>query len=198
MIKRLTDVAVSVAALAVLWPLFVAVAVAIRRDSPGPVFYRQLRVGRGGAPFRIHKFRTMADGPPASGLALTVGHDPRITRTGAWLRRTRVDELPQFIDVLRGAMSLVGPRPEVPRYVDHYPAALRAQVLSVRPGITDPASLAYRHEAELLAQVADPERHYIDVLLPAKLAVSAAYLARATWFSDLGVMWQTLRVLSGR
>ncbi len=198
MIKRLTDVLVSAAALVLLWPLFVAVAVAVRRDSPGPVFYRQLRVGRGGAPFHIHKFRTMTDAPPASGLALTVGRDPRITRVGAWLRRTRVDELPQFIDVLRGEMSLVGPRPEVPRYVDRYPAALRTKVLSVRPGITDPASLAYRHEAELLAQVVDPERHYIDVLLPAKLAVSAAYLDHATWVTDLGVMWRTLRVLSGR
>lgn len=198
MIKRWTDVLVSAAGLLLLWPLGLVVAIAIKADSPGPVFYRQQRVGRGGVPFRIHKFRTMRHAPASAGPALTVGDDQRITRTGAWLRRTRVDELPQLIDVLRGAMSLVGPRPEVPRYVAHYPAALRDKVLSVRPGITDPASLAYRHEADLLARAADPEREYIDVVLPAKLALSAAYVARATWWSDLGVMWRTLRVLSGR
>lgn len=198
MIKRLTDVLVSAAALVLLWPLFVAVAVAVRRDSPGPVFYRQLRVGRGGAPFHIHKFRTMTDAPPASGLALTVGRDPRITRVGAWLRRTRVDELPQFIDVLLGRMSLVGPRPEVPRFVAHYPAALAAQVLAVRPGITDPAALAHIDEASLLAGSADPERTYIDQILPHKLALQAEYAARATLWSDLAVLGRTLQVLLAR
>ena len=153
-------------------------ALIVKLDTPGPVFFRQERVGRHGVPFRIHKFRTMHHG--AGGPPLTVGDDPRITRAGALLRRTRIDELPQFIDVLHGRMSLVGPRPEVPRYVAQYPPALRERVLAVRPGITDPASLAYIDEAALLAAAADPEREYVEVILPAKLQRSADYAEQAT------------------
>jgi len=191
--KRLFDLLGATLALLLLAPLLLAVAAAIKLDSRGPVFYRQERVGRHGVPFRIHKFRTMVHG--AGGLPLTVGADPRITRVGAFLRRTRIDELPQFIDVLLGRMSLVGPRPEVPRYVAHYPPALRDRVLAVRPGITDPASLAYLDEARLLAQASDPEREYIEVILPAKLRRAAEYAERASLATDLAVLWGTLRKL---
>ncbi len=193
MAKRLFDVCGAGLALLLLLPLLLAVALWVRLDSPGPVFFRQERVGRHGALFRIHKFRTMRHG--ASGLALTVGADPRITRAGAFLRRTRLDELPQFIDVLQGTMSLVGPRPEVPRYVAHYPPALRERALAVRPGITDPASLDYIDEASLLAAAADPERAYIEHILPRKLQRAAAYAEQATLATDVRVLWRTLRVL---
>ncbi len=198
MAKRLFDLVVALAALLLLSPLLLAVALAVRLDSPGPVFFRQERVGRGGAPFRIHKFRTMRVDAPALGPQVTVGQDPRITRAGHWLRDRRIDELPQFIDVLLGRMSLVGPRPEVPRFVAHYPASLAAQVLAVRPGITDPASLAHIDEASLLAGSADPERTYIDQILPRKLALQAQYAASATLWSDLAVLGRTLRVLLAR
>ncbi len=198
MAKRLFDILGAALALVLLAPLLAAVALWVKLDSPGPVFFRQERVGRHGVPFRIHKFRSMVADAPARGLPLTVGTDARITRAGAWLRRTRIDELPQFIDVLQGTMSLVGPRPEVPRYVAHYPPELRSRVLAVRPGITDPASLAHIDEAAILARAADPEREYIDKILPAKLAHAAAYAERATLATDLGVLWRTLRVLLGQ
>jgi lipopolysaccharide/colanic/teichoic acid biosynthesis glycosyltransferase len=190
MAKRLFDVLVSAAALLLLSPLLLLVALAVKLDSPGPVFFRQQRVGRHGVPFSIHKFRTMQHG--AGGLPLTVGADARITRVGGFLRRTRIDELPQFIDVLQGTMSVVGPRPEVPRYVAHYPPALRARALAVRPGITDPASLAFIDEAGQLARAADPERAYIEDILPAKLALAADYAERATLWTDIAVLWRTV------
>ena len=193
MAKRALDLLVACLALLVLAPLMLAVALWIKLDSPGPVFFRQQRVGRHGVPFDIHKFRTMAT--DAEGLPLTVGDDARITRAGRFLRRTRLDELPQFIDVLQGSMSLVGPRPEVPRYVAHYPPGLRERALAVRPGITDPASLDYIDEATLLAAAADPEREYIEVILPAKLLRAAEYAGRATLTTDLVVLWRTLRAL---
>jgi lipopolysaccharide/colanic/teichoic acid biosynthesis glycosyltransferase len=193
MLKRAFDIVVAAAALLLLSPLLLVVALLIKIDSPGPVFYRQERVGRFGRPFRIHKFRTMHAG--AVGLPLTVGNDPRITRRGAWLRRTRIDELPQLIDVVRGSMSLVGPRPEVPRWVAHYPPALRERALAVRPGITDPASLDFIDEAALLARAADPEREYIEVILPAKVQRAAEYAERASFASDLRVLARTLRIL---
>ena len=178
-------------------PLLAVLCVAIRLESPGPALFRQERVGRGGRPFRIHKFRTMRVDAERHGQ-LTVGTDARITRVGAFLRAHRLDELPQLIDVVRGTMSLVGPRPEVPRYVAHYPAALKDVVLSVRPGITDPASLRFRNESAQLAAAADPEREYIDVILPAKLACAADYAAHASLWTDLGVVLRTLRVLLTR
>ena len=189
MSKRLFDLLGAAAALLLLSPLLLFAALAVKLDSPGPVFFRQERVGRHGVPFRIHKFRTMRSG--AAGLQITVGDDPRITRVGAFLRRTRIDELPQFIDVLQGTMSLVGPRPEVPRYVAFYPPGLRERALAVRPGITDPASLAYIDEGTRLAKAADPEREYIEVILPQKLRQAADYAERATLWTDLGVLWRT-------
>jgi lipopolysaccharide/colanic/teichoic acid biosynthesis glycosyltransferase len=196
MAKRLFDVAVSVLALLLLALPMLAIAAWIRLDSPGPVFFRQQRVGRHGVPFAIHKFRTMrAD---AGGLPLTVGADARITRAGRWLRRTRLDELPQLLDVLAGHMSLVGPRPEVPRYVALYPPALRDRALAVRPGITDPASLEHLDEAALLAAAADPEREYVERILPRKVAQAAAYAERATLASDVAVLARTARALLRR
>ena len=199
MAKRLFDLLVAAAALVLLSPLLICVALRIKLDSPGPVFFRQQRVGRHGVPFSIHKFRTMADGAPALGPPLTVGADVRITRAGAWLRRTRIDELPQFIDVLQGSMSLVGPRPELPRYVALYPPGLRDRALAVRPGITCPSSLAFIDEAELLARAADPEREYVEVILPAKLQLAVEHAESATLWSDIGVLINTLRrLLAGR
>ena len=198
MLKRLFDLLGAAVALLLLSPLLLVVAVLIKLDSPGPVFFRQERVGRFGRPFRIHKFRTMVVDAPQRGLALTVGADPRITRSGRWLRRTRLDELPQLIDVLGGHMSLVGPRPEVPRYVQHYPPALRERALAVRPGITDPSSLDFLDESDLLAAAADPEREYIDRILPRKLQAAADYAARATVWTDLLVIGRTLRMLLQR
>jgi lipopolysaccharide/colanic/teichoic acid biosynthesis glycosyltransferase len=195
MAKRLFDLLGASLGLLLLSPLLLAIAAAIKLDSRGPVFFRQQRVGRRGVPFRIHKFRTMVADAPQRGPALTVGDDLRITRLGRWLRRTRLDELPQLLDVLAGSMSLVGPRPELPRYVAHYPAALRERVLSVRPGITDPSSLLHLHEAEQLARAADPEREYIEVILPRKLQCAADYAAQASLRSDLGVLLRTLRLL---
>ena len=195
MAKRAFDLLGASLALVLLWPLMLAIAAAIKLDSRGPVLFRQQRVGRHGVPFRIHKFRTMVADAPQRGLALTVGADVRITRIGHWLRSTRLDELPQLIDVLAGHMSLVGPRPELPQYVAHYPAALRERALSVRPGITDPSSLLYLNEAELLARAADPEREYIEVILPRKLQCAADYAAQANLRSDLSVLLRTLRLL---
>lgn len=193
MAKRLFDMLLAALGLLLLSPLMLAVAVWIKLDSPGPVFFRQERVGRFGVPFRIHKFRTMVHG--GKGALITVGADARITRAGARLRRAKLDELPQLIDVLRGAMSLVGPRPEVPRYVALYPAALRDKVLSVRPGITDVASLEYRDENERLAQAADPEREYVDVVMPAKLQLAAHYVDHASLGFDLQLILKTVRLI---
>ncbi|MBN8488002.1 MAG: sugar transferase [Burkholderiales bacterium] len=198
MAKRLLDLVVSALSLLLLAPLMLLIALAIRMDSAGPVFFRQERVGRAGRLFRIHKFRTMRLDAEQGGLQVTVGRDPRITRVGHWLRGRRLDELPQLIDVLRGDMSLVGPRPEVPRFVAHYPTALRDEVLAVRPGLTDPATLAHLDEAPLLAAATDPERAYIDQVLPRKLALQAEYVRRATLGGDLILLWRTLCVLVRR
>jgi lipopolysaccharide/colanic/teichoic acid biosynthesis glycosyltransferase len=197
MAKRLFDLALSTIALLLLWPLLLAIALWVKLDSPGPVFFRQERVGRHGVPFRIHKFRTMAHSAVQTGPQITIGADARITRAGQFLRRSKLDELPQLIDVLAGSMSFVGPRPEVPSYVAIYPPALREKVLSVRPGITDTASLQYRDESELLAHASDPEREYREVILPAKLALQAQYVERAGVVTDLRLIVLTLRTLLG-
>lgn len=198
MVKRAFDLLVATFVLLLLAPLLLLLAAAIRIDSPGPAFFLQERVGRRGARFRIHKFRSMRIDAAARGPAVTVADDPRVTRVGRWLRARRLDELPQFIDVWLGHMSLVGPRPELPRFVERYPPALREAVLAVRPGITDPASIAHLDEAALLAGAADPEREYIEKVLPAKLRLQADYAATATLRSDIGVLWRTLRELSRR
>ena len=196
--KRLFDLGVALAGVLLLAPTLLLIALAIKLDSRGPVFYRQERVGRGGAPFRIHKFRTMAHDPLGRGPQFTVAADPRITRVGAILRRTKLDELAQLFDVLQGTMSLVGPRPEVPRYVALYPSGLREKVLSVRPGITDIASIEFRDENALLARAADPEHEYVHVVLPRKLRLAASYVDQASFATDLRLIGRTLAVLLGR
>lgn len=198
MAKRVFDLIMATAGLVLLAPLIALAAVWVKLDSPGPALFRQERVGRGGQLFRIHKLRTMQMDAGTRGPGITAQHDARVTRAGQWLRRYRVDELPQLIDVLQGHMSLVGPRPELPRYVAHYPEALRERVLSVRPGITDPASLEFLDEAALIAGAADPERAYVEQILPLKLQRQAAYAQRATLASDLVVLVRTLRVLLAR
>ena len=192
MAKRLFDILCAGVGLLLLSPLLLAVAVWVKLDSRGPVMFRQERVGRFGRTFRIHKFRTMRVDAPALGPQITIGDDARITRSGRWLRASKVDELPQLWDVLRGAMSLVGPRPEVPRYVAMYPDELRALVLSVRPGITDPASLSFRNESELLAQAEDPEREYVEVVMPMKLGLAADYVRNASLMGDIRLILATL------
>lgn len=213
--KRAFDLLLASAGLIVLAPLLLAAMLWIRLDSPGPAMFRQQRVGRHGRLFRIHKLRTMHVAPapasdgaaapagdgapvPPRAAAITAPDDPRVTRAGRWLRHYRIDELPQLIDVIAGSMSLVGPRPEVPRFVALYPPELRAEVLAVRPGITDPASLAFADEAALLAGCADTEQAYAERILPIKLRQQVEYLRRATWRSDLGVLLRTLCMLSAR
>ena len=196
-VSRAFDATAAAAGLVLLSPLFLAIAVAIRRDSPGPVFFRQERVGRHGVPFRIHKFRTMRVAADPAGRQITIGDDPRITRVGAFLRRTKLDELPQLIDVVLGDMALVGPRPEVPRYVAHYDDRQR-RVLAVRPGITDPASVRYRDENALLGRAEDPERAYLQEVMPAKLAMNLDYLDRRTLLRDVGVILGTVARVAGR
>ena len=171
--KRLLDLAASAAGLLALAPLILAIAAAIKADDGGPVFFRQERVGRGGKPFRIWKFRTMVVDAERRGRSLTVGADPRITRVGDVLRRYKLDELPQLWNVLVGEMGLVGPRPEVPRYVALYDEAQRA-ILALRPGITDMASIKYRHEAEVLSRSPDPERTYVEEIMPDKIRINLA------------------------
>ena len=195
MLKRVFDVVCAAIGLLLLAPLLLSIALWIKLDSPGPVFFRQQRVGRFGALFRIHKFRSMSDGAPALGPELTVGADPRITRVGMLLRRTKLDELPQLIDVLAGTMSLVGPRPEVPRFVAMYPPDVRDKVLSVRPGITDPASIEYVDESALLAQATDPERVYIEQIMPAKLSHAVRYVEQMSVLGDMRLIFATLRRL---
>ena len=195
MFKRAFDIVSALLGLALFGLPMLLVAAWIKLDSAGPVFFRQERVGLHGRRFRIHKFRTMAVDAESRGPQLTIGADARITRVGRVLRANRLDELPQFLDVLAGTMSLVGPRPDVPRYVDLWPPALRERVLSVRPGITDPASLQFRDEATLLARAADPEREYMDVILPRKLALAADYADHASLWTDLAVIGRSLGVL---
>ncbi|MEO8297266.1 MAG: sugar transferase [Burkholderiales bacterium] len=198
MAKRLLDLLGAGLGLLLLSPLLLMLALAVKLDSPGPVFFRQERVGLGGRLFRIHKFRTMVVHDDAATRQLTVGVDARVTRVGAVLRRTKLDELAQLIDVLQGTMSLVGPRPEVPRFVALYPEAVRLQVLSVRPGITDLASLEYRDEASLLARAADPEREYVEVVMPAKLRHAVRYVQQRSLALDGVILWRTLATLLRR
>ena len=193
--KRVFDAAVSGAALVVLSPVLAVCAIAVVVDNPGPALFRQTRVGLGGEEFQILKFRSMRRG---DGLQITAGTDSRITRVGKVLRATKLDELPQLVNVVRGDMSLVGPRPEVPKYVDQWPADARAEILSVRPGITDPGSIAFRHEEVELAAAADPERHYVDVILPKKVALYVGYVRSRTFFGDLALIFRTFAAVLRR
>lgn len=194
--KRVMDVCGSLVGLIALAPLFGLVGIAIAIEGRGgPVFFAQTRVGRSGVGFRMWKFRTMAVDAERRGAQLTVGADPRITRVGHWLRRFKLDELPQLLNVLRGEMSLVGPRPEVPRYVALYTEAQRA-VLDLVPGITDPASIRYRDEAGELARAAEPEHFYIDEIMPEKIRLNLEYAAHATPWSDILIVLSTVGLIA--
>lgn len=189
--KRAFDFVVSSTALVVLSPVLGAIAAAVKATDPsGPVLFSQERVGLRGKVFRIHKFRSMRAGAP--GLQVTSAQDDRITSIGKVIRKTKLDELPQLWDVAVGNMSLVGPRPEVPKYVALWPADARDVILSVRPGITDPASVRWRNESEELAAAPDPERHYIEVLLPEKARMYVDYVRQRTFVGDLKVLFSTL------
>ncbi|CAN7457013.1 sugar transferase [Massilia sp. LjRoot122] len=191
MSKRAFDLLGASAGLLVLAPVLLLIAFWIRLDSPGPVLYRQQRVGRCGRLFTIYKFRTMqqrtVDGPQ-----LTVGADPRVTRAGRFLRHYKLDELPQLWNVVQGSMSLVGPRPEVPRYVDRYPPEQRRLVLSVAPGITDWAAIRYKDENAILARAADPERAYVEAVLPVKLDYYVRYVKERSFWGDVRILAHTL------
>ena len=189
MFKRSLDVVASSAVLLVGWPMFLVIAALIKLDSRGPVLFRQTRIGREFQPFVIYKFRTMT--LSASGPAITARGDRRITRVGRVLRNTKLDELPQLLNVLIGDMSLVGPRPEVPAYVERFESEYR-RILSVRPGLTDPASLKYREEEQLLASSDDPEREYLTHILPDKLELARQYIDRASLRLDVAVLLKTV------
>ncbi|WP_448377448.1 sugar transferase [Fervidobacterium sp.] len=189
--KRLFDILASAVGLIVLWPIFVVIAVLIKIEDGGPVFYRQERVGYKGRCFKMWKFRTMVVNAEKLGRPLTVGRDPRITRVGYWLRKFKLDELPQLLNVLSGDMSLVGPRPEVPQYVALYTPDQR-RVLDLVPGITDPASIRFANEAELLAEASEPEKFYVEHIMPEKIRLNMEYAARANLLSDILVILQTL------
>jgi lipopolysaccharide/colanic/teichoic acid biosynthesis glycosyltransferase len=194
-LTRLLDVLASLLGLILLSPLFLLVAVAIKLDSVGPVFYRAMRVGREGRPFQLYKFRSMVNDADRGGPEITTAADERITELGRLLRRTKVDELPQLINVLRGQMSLVGPRPEDPCYVALYTREQR-QVLAVRPGITSTASVRYRHEEELLSEAGSNWKQvYIQEVMPHKLQMELDYLERRTLWTDLGVIIETFMAM---
>jgi lipopolysaccharide/colanic/teichoic acid biosynthesis glycosyltransferase len=195
MSKRIFDWLASSCGLLILAPVFAALAVWIKLDSPGPVFFRQERVGLRGRVFRIHKYRTMVTNAERLGLQITVGADARVTRVGQWLRKYKLDELPQLLDVWLGHMSLVGPRPEVPRYVACYPADVREVVLSVRPGITDRASIEFKDENEILGRASDPHLAYVNEVVPIKLRYYVDYVAQRSFWSDIGIILMTIRAL---
>ena len=191
-LKRSFDLLAAAASIVLLSPVLAAVAAAVRISSPGPVIFAQERIGRGFRPFRIFKFRTMYVDAPSRGGQLTVGeHDPRITPVGRFLRGTKLDELPQLWNVVRGDMSLVGPRPEVPRYVEMFRGDY-AEILRVRPGITDPASLKYRRESEELAAACDPEEEYVRRILPDKIDISKRYIRTSSLVGDAGILLRTV------
>lgn len=189
--KRTFDILMSFIGLLILLPFFILISVWIMLDSRGGIFYRQTRVGKNGVDFRLWKFRSMRPDSDKKGLLTVGGRDPRITRSGYFLRKTKMDELPQLINVLVGDMSFVGPRPEVRKYVDLYTAEQK-KVLNVRPGITDLASLHYFEESELLAKSSDPEKTYIEEIMPAKLKLNLQYIGKANLGTDIGMILKTI------
>lgn len=191
MLKRMFDLIFSIFALLILSPFFVLIALLIKFDSKGPVFFRQARVGRFGKLFDIYKFRTM-NVVNNTQLQLTVANDTRITRVGFYLRKFKLDELAQFLNVLLGDMSIVGPRPEVPVYVEKYPESVRDKILSMRPGITDRASIEFRNENEMLSRSNNAEKTYINEILPVKLRYYNDYVNDNSIFGDVRIIWDTI------
>lgn len=198
MAKRLFDLLLSTCGLLVLAPVLLGLSVWIKLDSPGSVFFRQERVGCRGRLFCIHKFRTMVTDADRRGPQITVGADARVTRAGRWLRKYKLDELPQLLDVWLGHMSLVGPRPEVPLYVACYPKELKELVLSVRPGITDRASIEFKDENEILGRAVDPHQAYVTEVLPIKLGYCADYVRNRSLLGDIAIIFLTLKVIARR
>jgi len=189
--KRIFDIVLSAVVFVLLLPIFIVIAVFIKAGSKGPVFYLQTRVGKDESDFKIFKFRTMYIGSDKNGLLTVGGNDSRITKTGRFLRNYKLDEFPQLINVLIGDMSLVGPRPEVRKYVNLYNKE-QLKVLSVKPGITDYASVEYSLENELLSKAQDPEKEYIEVIMPAKLLLNLKYINERSFFVDLKILWSTV------
>lgn len=196
--KRIFDIFFSAVGLLILSPLFFCIAILIKLESEGPVFFRQLRVGKGEKPFRIHKFRTMSNKAEKLGLKITVGKDPRITRIGYFIRKYKIDELPQLIDVFMGTMSLVGPRPEVPEYVAKYPEDMRKAIFKMRPGITDWASIKFKDENTILQKSSSPEQTYINEILPIKIKYYFEYSLNSSLREDLSILWATVFEVFGK
>ena len=192
--KRLFDIVASGFGLIVLCPLFLVLAIWIKCDSKGPVFYRQVRVGYKNKDFRIFKFRSMRVGADKGSLVTIGGHDPRVTRSGYFIRKFKFDELPQLITVFLGDMSLVGPRPEVRHYVDYWTPE-QMHVLDVRPGITDPASIKFRNENELMEKAEDPEKYYIEVIMQEKIKLYLEYVEKQSFWYDFGLILKTFKVI---
>lgn len=192
--KRCFDIAASGLGLLILSPVFLLMAIWIKLDSRGPVFYRQVRVGKGNKDFRIFKFRSMRVGADKGSLVTIGGHDPRITRSGYFIRKYKLDEFPQLINVLKGDMSLVGPRPEVRHYVNYWTEE-QMHVLDVRPGITDPASIKFRNENELMGKAANPEDYYIHVIMQEKIRLYLDYVKNASFWYDVKLIFLTLKVI---
>lgn len=192
--KRIFDIVASGIGLILLSPLFIILTIWIKCDSIGPVFYKQVRVGRNNMDFQLFKFRSMRVGSDKKGLITVGGHDPRITRSGYYIRKYKLDEFPQLINVFKEDMSLVGPRPEVRKYVDMYTEE-QMHVLDVRPGITDLASIRYRNENELLERVNDPDKYYVEVIMPDKLRINLEYVARHSFTFDIRLIFQTFRAI---
>ncbi|MER3402602.1 MAG: hypothetical protein C4336_09090 [Armatimonadota bacterium] len=194
-VKRCLDVACALLGIALTLPLWGGIALAIRLDSPGSVFFAHERIGRYGRRFKVLKFRTMIQEAPQQGASVTAVGDPRITRVGRFLRKTKLDELPQLWNVLKGEMSLVGPRPEVEKYIQLYPETACNLILSVPPGITGLTQIRYRHEERLLAEQANPEQYYREVLLPQKIASDVEYVLKRGLWIDVEILFRTLVVL---
>lgn len=192
--KRLFDIIASGLGLLFLSPLFLIIAIWIKLDSKGPVFYRQVRVGKDNKDFRIFKFRSMRVGSDKGSLVTIGGRDSRVTRSGYYIRKFKLDELPQLINVFIGDMSLVGPRPEVRHYVDYWTEE-QMHVLDVRPGITDPASIKFRNENELMEQAEDPENYYINVIMQKKLKLYLEYVNHNSFWGDIKLIFQTFAVI---
>lgn len=191
MLKRLFDFTLALIGLILLAPVFIVIGLWIKLDSKGEIFYRQERVGLNGKIFRIHKFRTMSANADKTGALITVGGDMRITKAGSFLRKYKLDELAQLIDVLLGDMSLVGPRPEVAEFMNLYDDATRAKILSVRPGITDLASIKMKDENEILAKFADPRQAYIDEIMPLKAKFYVDYVENQSLLVDIKIILKT-------
>lgn len=193
--KRIFDLVVAGCGLLLILPILAAIALTIKLTSDGPVLFRQVRVGRREQPFRIMKFRTMTADAPSRGPQITLGADPRITPVGTVLRRYKLDELPQLFNVVFGDMSLVGPRPETPDYVAHYPIDERREIFQVRPGITDNASIIFSNESELLGRAENPLDYYVNVILPKKRALYLDYVRNRSFIGDIAIIWRTIAVI---